>query len=124
MQRHITKLVQGALKYTPDDITKAQLCPPCFYTLSNEPTLKPSVLACIDGGNSLKSIDTAIQYSNPRPDDRMIVSPHWIEVTEVDKYKDEVANGLAVNTGKIKSLSNLYLCTRNNLASQTVTYHG
>lgn len=52
----------------------------------------PSALVCIDGNNSLKSIDNAFKSGVTRTDTRSFVSRRWIENEEVDQFKDDVKN--------------------------------
>jgi hypothetical protein len=90
IQQEIAEMVKQVLNRTANDETSALLCPPCFYHVNNEPRLVPSMLAAMDGNNSLKSVDPSYQHGKERFDDRVILSPRWIETDAVDQYKDEV----------------------------------
>ncbi|KAF7372185.1 hypothetical protein MVEN_00077700 [Mycena venus] len=68
------------------------VCPPCFYRVQNEPHLKYSFLGALDGGNSLKLVDSTFRAGNPRFDNRKLTSFRWLTPMEVDRYKDEVKN--------------------------------
>ncbi|KAG9313581.1 hypothetical protein JVU11DRAFT_5911 [Chiua virens] len=68
-------------------------CPACFYKLKDEPPLKFSYLASINGNNSLK------RWILQNPQDVSHVNlqePHsdyWISRHNVDRFKDEVKPG-------------------------------
>lgn len=75
------------------------ICPPCTYKLDDEPNLGFSMLAMIDGNQSLKSVDTMFRSGNPREDNRATPADMWISPEEVDRFKDEVQN-----RGKVRTL--------------------
>ncbi|KAJ6612066.1 hypothetical protein B0H10DRAFT_1952591 [Mycena sp. CBHHK59/15] len=68
------------------------VCTPCLYKLKNEPHLKFSFLACMDGNNSLKLVDATFRTGNLRADDRAPTSFRWLTPDQVDVFKDEVAD--------------------------------
>ncbi|KAJ6533368.1 hypothetical protein B0H10DRAFT_2265166 [Mycena sp. CBHHK59/15] len=68
------------------------VCAPCLYKLKNEPALKFSFLACMDGNNSLKLVDATFRAGNLRADDRASTSFRWLTPDQVDVFKDEVAD--------------------------------
>ena len=70
------------------------VCPPCMYKLEDEPPMKFSILATMDGNNSLKLVDNTFKSGLSRIDDRMSTSSRWITPEDVDWFKDEVGNSL------------------------------
>ncbi|KAJ6455539.1 hypothetical protein C8R47DRAFT_996729 [Mycena vitilis] len=95
--RAVDQRVQAALRR--DEQWKAQnVCPPCFYKLSQEPRLLLSWLGCMDGNNSLKLVDSTFSAGNPRFDNRKTNSFRWLTAAQVDAYKDEVKNSEKVWT--------------------------
>ena len=70
------------------------VCPPCMYKLEDEPPMKFSMLATMDGNNSLKLVDNTFKSGLSRIDDRMSTSSRWITPEDVDRFKDEVGNSL------------------------------
>ncbi|KAJ7206977.1 hypothetical protein C8J57DRAFT_1099457, partial [Mycena rebaudengoi] len=68
------------------------VCAPCLYKTTNEPKLKYSILACMDGNNSLKLVDSTFRSGTPRADNRSSTSWRWLSSLEVDAFKDEVVN--------------------------------
>lgn len=65
-----------------------------MYKLEDEHPMKFSMLATMDGNNSLKLVDSAFRSGLSRIDDRMSTSSRWITPEDVDRFKDEVANSL------------------------------
>jgi hypothetical protein len=65
-----------------------------MYRLEDEPPMKFSMLATMDGNNSLKLVDNTFKSGLSRIDDRMSTSSRWITPDDVDRFKDEVANSL------------------------------
>ena len=66
------------------------VCPPCLYKVESEPPLKFSLLAAMDGNNSLKLVDSAFRAGSIHMDTRSSASQRWISPGEVDIFKDEV----------------------------------
>ncbi|KAJ6617355.1 hypothetical protein B0H10DRAFT_2434508 [Mycena sp. CBHHK59/15] len=66
-------------------------CAPCLYKTVNEPALKFSFLACMDGNNSLKLVDSTFRAGEVRPDNRSSTSFRWLTPEQVDVYMNEVA---------------------------------
>lgn len=80
-----------------DEITKFQhACPSCTYKTANEPQLKYSMLACMDGNESLKRVLRTRKGREGEPvgverlDTRHRESHLFLRAEEVDVYKDEV----------------------------------
>ncbi|KAF8135247.1 hypothetical protein K438DRAFT_2123358 [Mycena galopus ATCC 62051] len=73
------------------------VCAPCLYTTTAEPPLKFSFLACMDGNNSLKLIDSTFRAGTVRPDDRASASFRRLTTEQVDVFKDEVMNSQKVS---------------------------
>jgi hypothetical protein len=59
MHRRLAQNVIEALGHSEADQQSALLCPPCFYRISNEAKLFPSLLCAMDSNNSLKLIDSS-----------------------------------------------------------------
>ncbi|KAJ7783593.1 hypothetical protein DFH07DRAFT_948610 [Mycena maculata] len=68
------------------------VCPPCLYKIVNEPLLKFSWLAAMDGNNSLKLVWDAFRAGKPHADDHISSHPRWVTPEDVDIFKDEVAD--------------------------------
>ena len=65
-------------------------CAPCLYALEGEPKLKFSLLATMDGNQSLKLVDGQFRGGTLRMDSRQARSDFFISPAEVDRFKDEV----------------------------------
>ncbi len=78
------------LKQDTPDWRMRNACAACLYTLENEPQLKHSLLATMDGNQSLKLVDSAFRAGTPLLDSRHARTDFWITPTEVDHFKDEV----------------------------------
>jgi hypothetical protein len=67
-----------------------------MYRLKDEPSMKFSMLAAMDGNNSLKLVDNTFRSGSARIDSRMddstLSSSWWLTPEDVDRFKDEVAN--------------------------------
>jgi hypothetical protein len=85
----VTQRVDLALGRSPR-WQQQNVCIPCLYKTIEEPPLKFSLLACMDGNNSLKLVDSTFRSGTPRTDDRVSASLRWITPEEVDRFKDEV----------------------------------
>ncbi|KAI0684292.1 hypothetical protein BC835DRAFT_1409170 [Cytidiella melzeri] len=68
-------------------------CPPCMYTLTNEPDLGLSMLCSMDGNSSLKLVDSSVRCGDVRQDERthriqdLLLTPDMVDI-----FKDEVAS--------------------------------
>lgn len=93
----VEEQVQTYLNRSPSMWMKTGLCPPCMYKVIDEPSLKFSMLAAMDGNNSLKLIDSSFRTGKPRTDERTSPSPRWITPVDVDKFQDGAATTLASN---------------------------
>lgn len=51
--------------------------------------MKFSMLATMDGNNSLKLVDNTFRSGLSRIDDRISTSSRWITPEDVDRFKDE-----------------------------------
>lgn len=87
--RTVDQAVTQALGRT-DSWEIQNVCPPCLYKVESEPPLKFSLLAAMDGNNSLKLVDSAFRAGSVRTDSRSSASRRWISPEEVDIFKDEV----------------------------------
>ncbi|KAJ7889571.1 hypothetical protein B0H14DRAFT_2336709, partial [Mycena olivaceomarginata] len=95
IQRRVDQRVKVALG-RDDTWDSKNVCPPCFYRVENEAPLKYSFLGALDGGNSLKLVDSTFRAGNPRFDNRKTSSFRWLTPAEVDRFKDEVRNSAKV----------------------------
>ncbi|KAJ7267850.1 hypothetical protein C8J57DRAFT_1435830 [Mycena rebaudengoi] len=91
MMRQVDSRVHAALGRDATWYSK-NVCPPCMYKTVNEPPLKFSLLAAMDGNNSLKLVDSAFRAGSVRPDDRTLTSFRWLTPDQVNVYQDEVVN--------------------------------
>jgi len=89
IQRHVKHTSQQALGRGPE-WDQQNVCPPCLYKIKDEPALKFSFLAAMDGNNSLKLVDSTFRSGSMRHDDRISDAPRWIKPEDVDIFKDEV----------------------------------
>ncbi|KAF8205106.1 hypothetical protein BJ912DRAFT_1018326 [Pholiota molesta] len=89
LQRHIQARHAEALG-RDSDWAPQNVCAPCMYKTVDEPPLKFSFLAAMDGNNSLKLVDSTYRSGSVRHDDRMSSSPRWISPEAVNVFKDEV----------------------------------
>ncbi|EEB91783.1 hypothetical protein MPER_09806, partial [Moniliophthora perniciosa FA553] len=90
--RGVDGLALMALGRTDERVYDEILCAPCMYRLEDEPTLVPSMLACIDGNGSLKLFDASLRAGKQRVDSRELKNHRWIEKVQVNKFADEVQN--------------------------------
>ncbi|KAJ6486300.1 hypothetical protein DFH09DRAFT_948870 [Mycena vulgaris] len=81
------------------------VCAPCLYKTVNEPPLKYSFLASMDGNSSLKLVDSTFRPGSVRPDNRASTSFRWLTPEQVDLYKNEVADSQKVSWLNINELS-------------------
>ncbi|KAJ7170275.1 hypothetical protein C8R43DRAFT_1120708 [Mycena crocata] len=68
------------------------VCPPCLYKVKEEPPLKFSFLACMDGNNSLKLVDSTFRSGQCSPGQPGVYIVPLADSRQVDLFKDEVAN--------------------------------
>lgn len=85
----VTQRVNLALGCSPQ-WQQQNVCVPCLYKTIEEPPLKFSLLACMDGNNSLKLMDSTFRSGTPQTDDHVSASLQWMKLEEVDHFKDEV----------------------------------
>ncbi|KAJ6570302.1 hypothetical protein DFH09DRAFT_917277 [Mycena vulgaris] len=78
------------------------ICPPCLYKTVGEAPLKYSFLACMDGNNSLKLVNSTFRPGTVRPDNRASTSFRWLTPEQVDLYKHEVADSQKKARGQKK----------------------
>ena len=88
--REVDQKVKYVLRQDAPNWRLHNVCPPCFYKLENEPSLKFSLLVSMDGNNSLRRMGDAIRTTNIRLDTRTLVSDRWIDPQDVERFKDEV----------------------------------
>lgn len=67
-------------------------CAPCLHKLSGEPELKYSLLATMDGNQSLKSVDDVFHHSSMRLDGRSARTDIWLTPADVNCFQDEVGS--------------------------------
>jgi Kyakuja-Dileera-Zisupton transposase len=82
-------------------------CPACTYVLEGEPALVMSMLACMDGNNSLKRITRTSQehdgssasVNTEREDTRSFTNDYYLTRDEVNKFEHEVSSRGTTNNG-------------------------
>ncbi|KAH9483797.1 hypothetical protein JR316_0003274 [Psilocybe cubensis] len=89
IDRHICEWQRNALGRSPRWECK-HVCAPCLYKTQDKAPLKYSMLAAMDGNNSLKIVDTLFCSETVRADDRVSTSWKWLTPEEADVFKDEV----------------------------------
>lgn len=89
IKRSIHRRTQDAL-IRGHDWEQLNICAPCLYKTEDEPPLKYSFLAAMDGNNSLKLVDSTFRSGKVRHDNRTTESLRWINPEHVDLFKDEV----------------------------------
>ncbi|KAF8185649.1 hypothetical protein BJ912DRAFT_797325, partial [Pholiota molesta] len=97
VQRHIHATHSESLGRNVD-WEQQNVCPPCLYKTNNEPPLKFSFLAAMDGNNSLKLVDSTFRPGSVRHDNRTSASSRWLSPEEVDVFKDEVHRKVLTST--------------------------
>jgi Kyakuja-Dileera-Zisupton transposase len=90
--REVDRRVDMAMGRDPHEWRLRNICAPCLYKTDNETPLEFSVLACMDGNNSLKLVDSTFKSGTPRSDDRTSTSARWVTPDQVNRFKDEVLN--------------------------------
>ncbi|KAF9048996.1 hypothetical protein BJ165DRAFT_1310808, partial [Panaeolus papilionaceus] len=95
MQTHIHHLHDQALQRSPE-WTQKNVCAPCLYKTDNEPNLRFSFLAAMDGNNSLKLVDSTFRAGTACADDRESKSLQWISPEGVNVFKDEVSKKVSL----------------------------
>jgi Kyakuja-Dileera-Zisupton transposase len=90
IMREVARRVDLTLGQNPSQWQQQNVCPPCLYKTIGVPLLKFSLLACMDGNNSLKLVDSTFRSGVPQTDDRVSASPRWVSPEQVDRFKDEV----------------------------------
>ena len=98
--RQVDKQINESLGYTTPAERLCRSCPPCFYSLHDEPELEFSCLVSIDGNNSLKRLGTSVHGVNERLDTRSITSDRWVSAEAVDCFKDEVPSRVSTDLSK------------------------
>lgn len=78
----IDRQVRDVLKQNTEEWRMRNACAPCLYVLENEPKLPHSLLATMDGNQSLKLVDSTFRAGTPLQDSRQARTDFWISVTE------------------------------------------
>ena len=68
------------------------ICPPCFYKITDETSLRFPALLAMDSNNSLKLVDSLFRWGDQHLDSRTIQSEKWVTPEEVNIFKDEISN--------------------------------
>ena len=92
IMRDVAQRVDVTLNRNGPHWKQQNVCPPCLYKMVGELPLRFSLLACMDGNNSLKLVDSTFRSGVPRSDDRLSASTWWVTPEQVDRFKDEVQN--------------------------------
>ncbi|TFK79062.1 hypothetical protein K466DRAFT_606431 [Polyporus arcularius HHB13444] len=88
----IDSRVRTVLKQDTPDWRMRNACAPCLYVLEDERKLRHSLLATMDGNQSLKLVDSVFRAGTPLQDSRQARTDFWIPTEEVDRFKDEVGH--------------------------------
>jgi hypothetical protein len=112
--REVSQQVDVALKCDSTHWRQQNICTPCLYKTADEPPLKFSLLACMDGNNSLKLVDSTFCSGVRQTDDRVSSSAQWIMPEEVDRFKDEVSNA-HVLVSLILLSSDIIVCSNTSI---------
>ena len=105
--RQVDWKVKHVLHQDTPDWHLHNVCPPCFYKLENEPSLKFSLLVSMDGNNSLWRMGDAMRGTNIHLDTRTLVSDRWIEPEDVERFKDEVKTVCPIQNRLFKAYYNV-----------------
>ncbi|KAL0562652.1 hypothetical protein V5O48_019432, partial [Marasmius crinis-equi] len=62
-----------------------------MYRLRGEIRLNPAMMMAMDGGASLKMVDSEHRFGRARLDTRRLSHPRWLTAEQVDVYQHEVA---------------------------------
>ncbi|KAH7904704.1 hypothetical protein BJ138DRAFT_1235525 [Hygrophoropsis aurantiaca] len=90
LHRRIDSRIRTALHQDTPNWRMLNSCPACQYKVTNEPPLRFSFLAAMDGNNSLKLVDSLLRSGKERYDPRSGQSDIWLSEEYVDHFKDEV----------------------------------
>ncbi|PCH34935.1 hypothetical protein WOLCODRAFT_111004 [Wolfiporia cocos MD-104 SS10] len=86
----VDRLIATALDRNTPNWCMLNACAPCLYYLDDEPLLKYSLLATMDGNQLLKLVDDQFRSGHLRDDGRSARTGIWILPEEVDRFKNEV----------------------------------
>ncbi|PCH35429.1 hypothetical protein WOLCODRAFT_111009 [Wolfiporia cocos MD-104 SS10] len=95
----VDRLVATALDRNTPNWCMLNACAPCLYYLDDEPLLKYSLLATMDGNQSLKLVDDQFRSGHLRDDGRSARTGIWILPEEVDRFKNEVRQSVRSGHG-------------------------
>jgi len=103
----INQKVKIALSRDEKDWRIKHACPACTYVLEGEQKLGISMLACMDGNNSLKRVtrtspehDGSLAPVNiEREDTRSFANDYYLTCDEVNKFEHEVSRKGTTNNG-------------------------
>ncbi|HEV7736239.1 MAG TPA: hypothetical protein VGO47_02560 [Chlamydiales bacterium] len=101
VRRHVDARLAVKLGRAHPDWRLKNACPACTYVLTDEPSLKFSMLTTIDGNNSIKRMERRRNEKNEDgqvirtvniecADSRAINSPMYLNREDVDIFKNEV----------------------------------
>lgn len=90
IQREVKQRINVVLGRDTSDWCVLNSCPPCAYTLADEPPQKWARVFCLDGNNSLKRLK-ASALKKQEGDTRVFeVSDYFLPCTYVDRFAHEV----------------------------------
>ncbi|KAL0567199.1 hypothetical protein V5O48_014800 [Marasmius crinis-equi] len=92
IQRQVQSRVDAALGRDPTQHFIRNVCKPCLHRLEGETPLDPTMLIAMDGGSSLKMVDSDHRFGRARLDTRQLIHPRWLNAEQVDVFQHEVAN--------------------------------
>ncbi|KAF8871444.1 hypothetical protein BD779DRAFT_1478233 [Infundibulicybe gibba] len=90
---HVDNALERDHSWRNNNVCPNNVCPPCLYKVQDEPPLRFSLLAAMDGNNSLKLVDSTFRPGTQRRNNRTQRHSFWITPKEVDMFKDAVAMG-------------------------------
>ncbi|KAL0567338.1 hypothetical protein V5O48_014650, partial [Marasmius crinis-equi] len=103
IQRQVQSRVDTALGRDPAQHFIRNVCKPCLYHLDGEAPLDPTMLIAMDGGASLKMVDSDHRFGRKRLDTRHLSHPRWLSADQVDVFQHEVANARGKPTPTVPS---------------------
>lgn len=86
---HVDTRVANALGRNTPTWRLKNICPACMYETEGEPAQQYKKLFCMDGNNSLKSVDDALRSGVPRDDSRKPRRDIWLHPDEVNRFARE-----------------------------------
>ncbi|KAH7911640.1 hypothetical protein BJ138DRAFT_1135257 [Hygrophoropsis aurantiaca] len=121
--RRIDTRINAALKHDTPHWRMLNSCPACQYQVVDEPPLRFSFLAAMDGNNSLKLVDPLLRWGNERRDPRCGQGSLWLTEDYVDVFKDEVRSQMPMPPSKNNSTGPSIPIPTNSSTSAALTFN-